>query len=81
MSLAKCFTPSDGIKLRDLFGADIDLTKTSGFQHFAEEEFFEDDSDTHDHNGHSHHGHDHNGHDHNGHDHDDEDDIWGERKN
>lgn len=79
--IGKMLHPNDGIKLRDLFGSDIDLTKTSGFQHFAEEEFFEDDNDTHDHNGHSHNGHDHNGHDPNGDDTDDEDDIWGERKN
>jgi len=66
--IGKMLPQSNGIKMRDLFGTDIDLTNTSGFQHFTEEEFRKDDSDSHNHH-------------HNGHDHDDEDDIWGERKN
>ncbi len=76
--IGKMLDASNGVKMRDLFGADIDLQNASGFQHFTEEEdFFEDDE--HHHNGHDHSGHRHNGHNH---DKDDEDeDIWGERKN
>jgi thiamine-monophosphate kinase len=72
--IGKMLDACHGVKMRDLFGADIDLENTSGFQHFAEEnDFFEDDHDTHDHDGHNHNGHNHNRHE-NG-------DISGERKN
>ncbi len=69
--IGKMLDASNGIKMRDLFGTDIDLQNTSGFQHFAEtNNFFEDE-------------HNHDEHTHNGHDHDqpDDEDIWGERKN
>ncbi|MCS6988299.1 MAG: thiamine-phosphate kinase [Chloroherpetonaceae bacterium] len=69
---------SDGVKMRDLFGAEIDLQNLSGFQHFAQESVSESDESEGDEN--VPHDHSHNGHDHNGRDHDDED-IWGERKN
>jgi thiamine-monophosphate kinase len=60
---------SEGIKMRDLFGAEVNLMNASGFQHFPEqEEEFSDDERPGDHN-------------HNGHSHDDDEDIWGERKN
>lgn len=69
--IGKMLDASNGVKMRDLFGIDIDLQNTSGFQHFAEEDnFFEDDHDEHHH--------DENGHNHNG---QNDEDIWGERKN
>lgn len=71
---------TSGIKMRDLFGSDIDLQNASGFQHFPEDEFLEDEHDEHAHNGHDHDEHGHNGHSHNGHD-DEDEDIWGDRKN
>lgn len=74
--IGKVLDASSGVKMRDLFGTDIDLQNVSGFQHFSEEQdLFEDDDDEHDHNGHDHNGHNHNGHD------DEDEDIWGERKN
>lgn len=73
--IGKVLDASSGVKMRDLFGADIDLQNTSGFQHFA------DDKETFFDNEHDHEKHEHN---HNGHDdkYDDEsEDILGERKN
>ncbi|MFQ3598308.1 MAG: thiamine-phosphate kinase [Chloroherpetonaceae bacterium] len=79
--IGKVLDASHGVKMRDLFGTDIDLQNTSGFQHFAEEdEHFFEDEDEHTHNGHDHDAHGRNGHNHNGHD-DADEDIWGERKN
>ncbi|MFN3561325.1 MAG: thiamine-phosphate kinase [Chloroherpetonaceae bacterium] len=77
--IGKVLDASSGVKMRDLFGTDIDLQNTSGFQHFAEEQgFFENNDDAHDHDEHNHNTHEHNGHHHNRHD---DEDIWGERKN
>ncbi len=71
--IGKMLPQSAGIKLRDLFGTDIDLTKTSGFDHFtasAESTFStEDNSYLHNHDGH------------NGHQADDENDLCGGRQN
>lgn len=66
---------SAGVKMRDLFGSEVDLQNLSGYQHFSEEaplerDEFEDDEREHRHNGHDHH-----------HDDDEDEDIWGERKN
>jgi thiamine-monophosphate kinase len=62
--IGKITDDADGVKMTDLFGAEVNLFNHSGFQHFSQEETSEFDTD---HDGHDHD--DHDGHDPDGHNH------------